>query len=225
MPRRSAAQLALLGAWLWCGGGNLCPGTAMRSLRAPTVQAAPPKMLLRGGAADEYEMPIRYDGKTFGADKYVKEEVSGAPLAVGRCVGRCCSLTRLAARTQMLKLGLLPSSAWGDSDAEDFEKDEKEAANRMDAAAKTMPLNATAGGPPPAMHCACPHGQPICADARTCPLPHTKYTQRRPMPGTRHTTESKLRRSNTDTNTLRKSRGRSGSRCVTGPCACVCVCV
>ena len=161
MPRRSAAQLAILGAWLWCGGGNLCPGTAMRSLRAPTVQAAPPKMLLRGGGADEYEMPIRYDGKTFGADSYVKEEVSGAPLTVGRCVGRCCSLSRLAARMQMVKLGLLPSAAWGDSDAEDFEKDEKEAAKRMDAAAKTMPLNATAGGPPPAMHCAWPHGKPI----------------------------------------------------------------
>ena len=44
------------------------------------------------------------------------------------------------------------------------------------------------------------------------------------MPGTSHTTESKLRRSNTDTNTLRKSRGRSGSRCVTGPGACVRAC-
>lgn len=65
----------------------------------------------------------------------------------------------------MLKLGLLPSAAWGDSDAEDFEKDEKEAAKRMEAAAKTMPLNATAGGPPPggALCVPAPAAHLVCA--------------------------------------------------------------
>eukprot|EP00802_Teleaulax_amphioxeia_P016286 Tamp_16400.p1 GENE.Tamp_16400~~Tamp_16400.p1 ORF type:complete len:236 (-),score=34.83 Tamp_16400:615-1322(-) len=60
---------------------------------------------------------------------------------------RCCipntTQTISTSRAQLRKFGLLPSSAWADSDADDFERDEEEASRRRDAAAK-MPVNTSA---------------------------------------------------------------------------------